>query len=474
VGSSGTYTTWQAWEDACPSDITAAGTNEDWIGEQQNEEITVSSGSVCVADGITTDSTHRLIARPVSGGGFKDHANADTNPLRYDGTKGAAIKFTSSFADAFDMCVDFTLQDLQVQVTDAAGRSGIANNVNKSIKLDGCILEGQSLWVVKFYYSLGSTYSSDRECTNCVFVNRGATNTLEGRGWQFYNCTFYSTDNTKTHVNGSYGTFKFVNCLFLGSSDFQNGTQVHTVDYCVTDLASWESSTATNSVLSATASSEVESATTSPATIDLRIKSGSNSEDGGTSTSAPTVDIIDQTRSGTWDVGAWEIQGAGTLTITVPLITTTPTLYAPEVIPDQVLLLDLLPSAESVLSPTLQAAYVIVADPASSEVEILDLSVANTQIIAVDRLLSGSALYSLIIDDGTGTIIPIASRQTINLLYQHLKNQGYTGASNDLIVHWLVDEGQTRKPVNEMLRDYVVSKGFAPEVSEGLSEWRNE
>ena len=53
-GGGGDYTTWQAWEDACSSDLVADGNN--WIGEQIDEEITTSTTTTI--SGITTDATN--------------------------------------------------------------------------------------------------------------------------------------------------------------------------------------------------------------------------------------------------------------------------------------------------------------------------------------------------------------------------------------------------------------------------------
>lgn len=54
IGTAGTYTTLQAWEDACPADLVAS--DQRWIGELKNQEFTSGSTVLTIA-GQTTDST---------------------------------------------------------------------------------------------------------------------------------------------------------------------------------------------------------------------------------------------------------------------------------------------------------------------------------------------------------------------------------------------------------------------------------
>src|SRR5262252_8013234 len=100
IGSSGrTYSTIQAWEDACPANITASGTNEIWKGECYNDsEFSGIVGQILTVGGITTDATHYLWLTTATGQGFKDAAGASNLPLRYDPTKGVACSNAGGYA----------------------------------------------------------------------------------------------------------------------------------------------------------------------------------------------------------------------------------------------------------------------------------------------------------------------------------------------------------------------------------------
>ncbi len=310
------YSTIQAWEDACPADITAGGTNENWEGELFNEEFLNTEGRT-VFGGITTDATHKLILRPVSGGGFADNADPTSDALRYQPTLGASIKNTSGYVTVLDFggssAVRTAFEGVQIQSTSATSILITNPSHTQPITLDGCILDygrtGSNIFIF-------TTSGDDSELNNCVLINTITNRGISGRGATLNFCTFYGT-STGSHVIGSYGVFNFNNCLFLGAPDFQGATQVHLVDFSVTDLASWESSTATNSVLNATASDEIENDSGSASTVDLRAKAGGDSDGGGTSISGITTDIYGQTRDGsTPTVGAFEIISAAGNTIT--------------------------------------------------------------------------------------------------------------------------------------------------------------
>jgi len=108
----------------------------------------------------------------------------------------------------------------------------------------------------------------------------------------------------------------------LGSSDFQVQTINNNVDYCVTDLSSWESSTASNSVLNATPANEIISDTGNNTTCDLTAKEGGDIESAGTPISGVTVDIFGQTRDGSAPtIGAYEIVSGGPPSSNVPVFT---------------------------------------------------------------------------------------------------------------------------------------------------------
>lgn len=299
---SGDYTTWQLWEDDCSADLVTDGDN--WIGEQVNEEQT--STSTLTISGITTDASNRLIMRAASGASFVDNATPGTDPLRYDTTKGAAYRKTTSYGSVVSISsVRVEVEQLQFRA-DGNTVAFDALNHTQPYSLKQCIVDSRSTIAVVRAVRLSGNNTLYQN-TVIIADNTGPCAIVRTADFEY--CTLYVT-GTADCVTGNYGTGDFTNCLFLGGSTFQGGTNNHSVDYCVTDLASWESSTATNSVLNATAADEIENDTGVKTTCDLSAKSGGDSDGGGTPLTV-TVDIYGQTRDGTSPtVGAFEIVSA--------------------------------------------------------------------------------------------------------------------------------------------------------------------
>jgi hypothetical protein len=106
---------------------------------------------------------------------------------------------------------------------------------------------------------------------------------------------------------GQYGTRSFINCAFLGCSNLVDPTSGGTFNFtnCYTDDASPPSGCSTIALDTSTGSG-FENITVG--THDLRIKSTSALKNSGTSTGAPSADIMGTSRpqGASYDVGVWE------------------------------------------------------------------------------------------------------------------------------------------------------------------------
>lgn len=304
------YTTIQSWEDACPADLVT--TTQTWRGLLSNQEFSLAAP--LSIGGQTTSATYYVELTCATGASFQDDAGAATNPVRYDSTKGAGIVSTGNYNNVITIgtTTDVHLNKLQLK---NSGNSAnyyciFLNGGTKQLFIDDCILEG---------YKGNCVYHYQNSGTNSVYQNIAMISTgtsswaiIRGRNAVFNNCTSYDVGSVNYHVLGYYGAFTFNNCLFLGGAGWTSDTRNHTVDYCTTDDTGWGSATATNSNVSATASTEIVSATAASSTCDLRLKSGATSENTGKSTGMPITDIVGQSRTGSYDIGCWEIQAAGT------------------------------------------------------------------------------------------------------------------------------------------------------------------
>ncbi len=304
----GDYTSIQAWEDACPSDITASGTNEDWVGELENEEFLNGDGR-CTFGGIVTDATHQLILRPSTGSGFAENSTPGTTPLRYNGALGAAIRNTTNYQNVLSFgngsSVRCLLQGLMVYQDATRGSTVYSNTHTQPVTVDGCVIQSRSNneELLRLYRDSGDRSRVE----NSAFISSGSGLTFRGRNFDVYFSTVYRT-STGDVCRGDYGTINFEDCLYLGAAGWQTTTQNHTILNGVTDLSSWESSTATDSVLNAVGSDEIVADTGIASTVDLTAKSGGSSDGGGVPISGITTDIFGQARDASAPtVGAFEI-----------------------------------------------------------------------------------------------------------------------------------------------------------------------
>lgn len=416
---SGDYTSIQAWEDACPSDITASGTNENWEGELFNEEFLNSEGE-CTFGGITTDATHQLLLRPVTGGGFADNADPTSDPLRYNASLGASIRSTTAYVQMLDFgsssSVRCTITGIQMKATDSLARCIDNLTHSQPLMIKGCYLEGAGTSSTGAHVlRLGESSGTKSIVSNSVLINTtGGVALIESEaGYQFV--TFYSNSSTDYVRGSNYDPATYKNCLFLNGSTFQNDGEDNTVDFCVSDLASWESSTALNSVLNATAANEIENDSGSASTVDLRAKAGGDSDGGGTNISGITTDIYGQTRDvSTPTVGAFEIVSVGGLVVqdlSVSTSLTSPTLTQhnslavdnlsvatsltePNLSQNNALAVDGLASSTSLTEPVLAQHNVLSTDDLTSSTALTEPSLTQRNILVVDDLASSTALTS--------------------------------------------------------------------------------
>jgi len=118
IGTSGRdYSTIQAWEDACPADLTAV--DEIWRGECYNDsEFLSGGGALLLLDGITTDATRYIELTAASGQSFQDNGSVRSNALTYDQSKGAGLRNTFNYTPNIEVRVsNFHLSRLQMKTS---------------------------------------------------------------------------------------------------------------------------------------------------------------------------------------------------------------------------------------------------------------------------------------------------------------------------------------------------------------------
>lgn len=285
IGTGGTYSTIQAWEDACPSNITAAGTNENWIGELKEQ---VHTGRISTG-GITSDSTHKLILRCETGASFKDYSGIASQALTYNNSYGAALEDDRPYTGMLNL--DTIYIDFEgILIKSTSTNQPLISTYNVNVIFKQCIIYSPNL-------NIGYLYSSNHTFENCLFIQKTSSNI---KGSVFKNCTMVNWNSTAQAWAATLysGTNTYTNCLFIGfASTLVSGNGTQTFTNCITTSSSWSAENSLTSCISSAVATDELTSYTAGTTLDARLKTGAQSIGAGTSTGMPTTDIIGQSRS---------------------------------------------------------------------------------------------------------------------------------------------------------------------------------
>ena len=177
IGSAGgrDYATIQAFFDAVAVVGNLVTADQVWIGELYNDSEFFVSGNVLghLASGITTDATRYILLRPATGQGFKDNAGAATSALRYDQSKGVALRVDNNYARLLEVDSPLRIDGVQLYYNSTYSSSyfpPIQSNSGGDLQLNNFLLE--------FDRTGGNTILLDSQntaLTNGVIVARGTT-----------------------------------------------------------------------------------------------------------------------------------------------------------------------------------------------------------------------------------------------------------------------------------------------------------
>lgn len=316
----GGYDTLQDWENACPPDLVAV--NQIWQGQLIAGEHVYDTVPLSIGSSTITNAECYVELTTAPGASFLDHAGLANNPLRYDATKGAGIKFTGINAAAIVSNAYYTrINKIQVLCTATTSQAfptiTCTGSATNNIDVNQCILESGSRHLEWGTIMLKGTGSRIR---NSVIVQRSTTTTAVIAGLQngagMYNCTLVSLNATLTNglrTTGAAGEMK--NVYIGGAANPHDAGSTMTKTNCYSNVTATGFSVAPLST--ATFNNLADG------THDFRLPAGSALIDGGIAdaTNAP-FDVYGTSRpqNGTYDVGAWE---------TVTTDVTAPTLTSP-------------------------------------------------------------------------------------------------------------------------------------------------
>lgn len=274
-----------------------------WQGKCQNQEFSVA-GNVLTISGITTDTTRYVELTTVAGASFRDNAGATTNPLKYDATKGAAIKCTATYTVAVTISVNNTrISNLQITGTQTSCQGLIDSNSASACRITNIL--GHSLIRSNFY---GIEAGANSAVLNCIVILTGTT----GHGFRIVNgassliagCTAVRTSNNSVSQNAFvsvYGSSSLKNSAGFGFTNFSTGTFAGSNNASDTTIGFGTSNQASLTYTS-------QFVGTTAASPDFRAVSSGNLKNGTPDLTNTPTDIIGTTRDATTPyIGCWEV-----------------------------------------------------------------------------------------------------------------------------------------------------------------------
>lgn len=298
-GGANDYSDPATWEADTDNDLVTA--DQVQVGHLYGEWVT---GTNLEISGATTDATRYRVFRAASGQGL-----TSTDPLRYDGTKGAAISSTANFVGATLYVTEShsSVEGIQVKTTGDVSAVYRTDNANLAYR---CLFEGGST-VTGVANSAGV---AGAKFWSCAIVNRGNANSANVltlyQGGEVVNCTIVTgsdlTDPAGAiFINFPDGSSIFRNNVVCGSGGLSIGTpSVSTNNY--TDAGSPPSGWTAITFSTSTSSGNTGFENITDSTRDFRLRSASPLVGAGTATGAPALDLFGTAFAGTPSVGADE------------------------------------------------------------------------------------------------------------------------------------------------------------------------
>lgn len=291
------YSTLAAWESGTQGNLVSADEIRRGVISQAAYAETLS-GAFEIA-GSTADATRYRVLTVAPGCSAFENA---ANPLRYDESKGAAIRGgTTSYTSWFTLNEDYCLVEL-IQLIVQNSRGFAISTATAKLRRSLSWASGTSGGAVALDNIFG-------KAENCAIIQSSNLYAADLRtGGVLLNCTFAVptsvTYSAQLIFHATYQTGTIANCAL-----FAGGQAAHSSDFtysnCYTDRSSPPSG-CTNVAYDTSTGSGFEAI---GSTHDYRIKSTSALKDTGTATGAPSLDIFGQTRS-TIDVGCFEFLAA--------------------------------------------------------------------------------------------------------------------------------------------------------------------
>lgn len=261
--------------------------------------------TAAVAVGGWTANGFTVTMRPASGQGFKDNANKLTNALRWNASNGAAFTNSIGYTTAYAFTgANLTVEDLQFRST-AASTSGCIQGRTSSV-INRCIIQSAGGYVMP------QTHACTVNDSLLMNVSGGGVQ-VSGDSLIVSNCTIASIGGAGIGIQQSYTPSippLVKNTVVYNMTTDYHGTSTTGTTNNATSKASFGGTGFGTSGQTSVTSADFENV--SSGTEDFRIAAGSTKLiNTGASSVGSGADVVNTTRTGTRDIGAWESAGGG-------------------------------------------------------------------------------------------------------------------------------------------------------------------
>ena len=325
IGAGGDYADTAAFLADLPASL--VDLDEQWVGEYIDEAEEVYTAQITGAT-CTTDATRNVILRPATGLSFADKADAATQPLIYNASRGKGLRLNQTYIVGFFnlSTANVIIERLQIRVDNRTSTRAIATGIFPEFRR--CILQSDGTGSSLFTWTSTSTA---RRTSNCAIIAPSLTR-LDSNGgsakWSYdeHATIVLSQTGVDFVYRSDYGhTVAPKNSFFAWGTGAWKSANV-TVNAAATNNAGTLGDVGgANALLNLAVADQLEGATT-----DLRVKSGAALIGAGAA-GVQSVDIFGRTRSAASPtIGAMEwIAGDTTApTLTSPTATATGTTTA--------------------------------------------------------------------------------------------------------------------------------------------------
>src|SRR5262245_12438945 len=242
IGSGGSFSTPQLWEDDIPATLT-----EPRVGQLKNQEFSASIGPVIEFSAHTTSSSNFILLECESGASFKDNANVRTNALRYNASNGAGLKVTSQFyvIRISGACNHLTIRGVQAINTGNAYNNAVfaqsSSAACSNLLVRDCLFEATIGGTFVMHQAAGT---SGVKFVNCLVIQRsGSSHGFDcgtGGTTEIIGCTIVAPSNATSSGSGIdrvYGTCIVKNSAIFGFTTDASGGLDSSSDYNATSLS---------------------------------------------------------------------------------------------------------------------------------------------------------------------------------------------------------------------------------------------